>query len=121
MTQITYRKQGEVQIPNLVLPAQKNLTLSRYGLMRKKFLKEEHRLLYYNLLTTGKLDSHLQEVDEKAKSMEESLMKKRSAQEGLTEELKATDQMAWVQKMNSIKQRAEEFIMCEYVYGGFEE
>ena len=116
MTQITYRKQGEVQIPNLVLPAQKNLTLSRYGQLRKKFLKEEHRLLYYNLLTTGKLDNHLQEVDERAKSMEESLMKKMSAQEGLTEELKATDQMAWVQGMNNLKQRVQEIVTNEVIY-----
>ena len=116
MTEITYRREGEVLLPNLVLPTQKNLTLSRYGQMRKKFLKEEHRLIFYNLMTTGKLDSHLAETDERAKTMEQSLMEQMAAQEGLTEELKATDQMAWVQGMNNLKQRVQEIVMNEVIY-----
>ena len=116
MTELTYRTEGEVQIPNLILPTQKNLTLSRYGQMRKQFLKEEHRLLYYNLLTTGKLDSHLTETDERAKEMEQSLMKQMAAQEGLTEERKAADQMAWVQGMNNLKQRVQEIVLSEVIH-----
>lgn len=116
MTELTYRTEGEVQIPNLILPTQKNLTLSRYGQMRKRFLKEKHRLLYYNLLTTGKLDSHLTETDERAKEMEQSLMKQMAAQEGLTEERKAADQMAWVQGMNNLKQRVQEIVLSEVIY-----
>ncbi|MFR5875260.1 MAG: TnpV protein [Eubacterium sp.] len=95
---------------------QKNLTMGRYSQMRKQFLKENHRVIYYNYLTKGTLQKHLSDIENRAKVMEEQLMKQMSEQEGLTEELKAADQMAWVQSMNNLKSRVQEIVMNEVVY-----
>lgn len=117
---IEYVRQGNYYIPNLTVSDETEYQIGKYGSLRRTFLKEHHNWLYSSMLMQGTLLKHLAEIDEICHSALKDMMSKMANQEGVTEQLKATDQMAWVQKMNSIKHRAEEFIMREYVYGGFE-
>lgn len=116
MTEITYSKQGDYLIPNLVLPKSENINLGRWSEIRRKYLKETQKSHYTTLLTTCNLDSHLSEIQTRAEEMEETLMKQISAQEGLTEQLKANDMMTWVQGMNNLKNRVREIILNEVIY-----
>lgn len=118
---IEYVRQGDYYIPNLALPDETEYQIGKYGSLRRTFLKEHHNWLYSTMLMQGTLLKHLAEIDEACYNYLQGVVPKMAEQEGVTEQLKSTDQMAWVQKMNSIKSRAEEFIMKEYVYGGFEE
>ncbi len=113
---IEYVRQGDYYIPNLTVPDETEYQIGKYGSLRRTFLKEHHNWLYSTLLMQGTLLKHLAEIDETCHSCLKDMMSKMAKQEGVTEQLKATDQMAWVQKMNSIKHRAEEFILSEYVY-----
>ena len=113
---IEYVRQGDYYIPNLALPEETEYQIGKYGSLRRTFLKEHHNWLYSTMLMQGTLLKHLAEIDETCHSTLKDMMSKMAEQEGVTEQLKATDQMAWVQKMNSIKHRAEEFILSEYVY-----
>ena len=118
---IEYVRNGDYYIPNLSVPDEKEYNIGKYGRLRRTFLKEHHNWLYSTMLMEGTLLEHLAEIDETCHNTLKDMMAKMAEQEGVTEQLKATDQMAWVQKINSIKSRAEEFIMREYVYGGFDE
>lgn len=118
---IEYVRQGDYCIPNLTVPDETEYQIGKYGSLRRTFLKEHHNWLYSTMLMQGTLLKHLAEIDETCHSTLKDMMSKMAKQEGVTEQLKATDQMAWVQKINNIRNRAEEFIMREYVYGGFEE
>ena len=113
---IEYVRQGDYYIPNLTVPDETEYQIGKYGSLRRTFLKEHHNWLYSTMLMQGILLKHLAEIDETCHSTIKDMMSKMAEQEGVTEQLKATDQMAWVQKMNSIKHRAEEFIFSEYVY-----
>ena len=113
---IEYVRQGDYYIPNLTVPDEKEYNIGKYGRLRRTFLKEHHNWLYSTMLMQGTLLKHLAEIDEACHSYLKDVIPKMAEQEGVTEQLKATDQMAWVQKMNSIKHRAEEFILSEYVY-----
>jgi len=113
---IEYVRQGDYYIPNLTVPNETEYQIGKYGSLRRTFLKEHHNWLYSTMLMQGTLLKHLAEIDETCHSTLKDMMSKMAEQEGVTEQLKATDQMAWVQKMNSIKHRAEEFILSEYVY-----
>ena len=113
---IEYVRQGDYYIPNLTVPDETEYQIGKYGSLRRTFLKEHHNWLYSTMLMQGTLLKHLAEIDETCHSTLKDMMSKMAEQEGVTEQLKATDQMAWVQKMNSIKHRAEEFILSEYVY-----
>ena len=113
---IEYVRQGDYYIPNLTVPDETEYQIGKYGSLRRTFLKEHHNWLYSTMLMQGTLLKHLAEIDETCHSTLKDMMSKMAKQEGVTEQLKATDQMAWVQKMNSIKHRAEEFIFSEYVY-----
>lgn len=113
---IEYVRQGDYYIPNLTVPDETEYQIGKYGSLRRTFLKEHHNWLYSTMLMQGTLLKHLAEIDETCHSTIKDMMSKMAEQEGVTEQLKATDQMAWVQKMNSIKHRAEEFIFSEYVY-----
>lgn len=84
--------------------------------MRKRYLKEYRPVLYTNLLTTGKLDQHLAEIDNACEERMELFTRQMASQEGVTETLKASDQMEWVRRMNSIQNRAEEIVLHELVY-----
>ena len=116
MNEISYTMQGDYQIPNLTLPEQPEVTLGRYAEMRRKYLKEHHRVLYYNLLTSCKLKEHLAEVEQRATSMEETLVRQMAEKEGLSESLKAENMMAWVRKMNNLRNSAQEIVLAEVVY-----
>ncbi len=113
---IEYVRQGDYYIPNLTVPDETEYQIGKYGSLRRTFLKEHHNWLYSTMLMQGTLLKHLTEIYETCHSTLKDMMSKMAKQEGVTEQLKATDQMAWVQKMNSIKHRAEEFILSEYVY-----
>lgn len=113
---IEYVRQGDYYIPNLTVPDETEYQIGKYGSLRRTFLKEHHNWLYSTMLMQGTLLKHLAEIDETCHSTLKDMMSKMAEQEGVTEQLKTTDQMAWVQKMNSIKHRAEEFIFSEYVY-----
>ena len=113
---IEYVRQGDYYIPNLALPEETEYQIGKYGSLRRTFLKEHHNWFYSTMLMQGTLLKHLAEIDETCHSTLKDMMSKMAEQEGVTEQLKETDQMAWVQKMNSIKHRAEEVILSEYVY-----
>ena len=114
-TELTYRRVGEVYLPNLI-SLDTNYPIGIWGQRHKDYLLENHRLFYYNLLTTDKLNSYLHEIDVSSKEMYDRLIKQMAEQEGLTEQLKAENQMEWVGKMNNIANRAREIINTEFIY-----
>ncbi len=110
----TYHKEGDYLIPNLVAPEVSNIGI--WGQRRSKFLKEHRRILYNSMLYSGTLNSHLEEVDKSAAEMFDQLINQMAAQQGIAEELKAQDQMAWVGTMNNIRNAAEEIIRSRIIY-----
>ena len=92
------------------------MALGKYALLRRKFLKENRRITYTNLLTSGKLNSHLAEIDQTALSRMDQVVAQMAKTEGVTEELKARDPMKWVQLMNNLRNAAEETILTELIY-----
>ena len=114
--ELTYRTVNGVQIPNLRLPKQKNLPVGKYGMMRHDFLEKRRKGTYTTLLTEFRLQEHLYEVDQEAKRQVEELTLLLVSGIGITEEMKVTDPLRWVQEMNSAKKNAEEFVLKEYVY-----
>ena len=112
----SYTKVGDYLLPNLVLDATERRRIGKYGRLRKRYLKEHRRALYTNLLLTGKLDQHLTEIDEACEDRMELIARQMAKREGVTEALKAADQMEWVRRMNSIRNRAEEIVLHELVY-----
>ena len=112
----TYTQQGDYLLPNLALPAEKETgNIGVWALRHKRYLKHHHKVLYYNLLTSGKLHSHLADVEEQAQDLFSRLVKEYAEKEGVNEQLKATDQMAWVRKMNNIRERATDVVYSEVV------
>lgn len=105
-----YTMQGDYRLPNLELPPEKEQSIGVWGQRRLRYLKQYHKVLYYNLLTSGKLHSHLADVEEEAQSLFSRLVKEFAEKEGVTEQLKATDPMAWVQRMNNIRERVTEMV-----------
>ena len=113
----TYTIQGDYYLPDLtVLPKEKH-PIGVWAHRRRQYLKQHHKILYCNLLTSGKLHSHLADVEEEAQSLFLRLVKQYADTEGVTEEVKANDPQAWVRKMNGIRNRANEIVMQEIVYG----
>ena len=115
-TGIEYRLVGDYYIPNLVLPNKKDLKLGRYGRMRARYLKENKKVEYTIMLIENTLQDHLIEIDRTANERYDLLMKQFIEKENITEELKATNQMEWVGKMNAIKNAVEEIILKELIY-----
>ena len=115
-TGIEYRLVGDYYIPNLVLPNKKDIKLGRYGRMRARYLKENKKVEYTIMLIENTLQDHLIEIDRTANERYDLLMKQFIEKENITEELKATNQMEWVGKMNSIKNAVEEIILKELIY-----
>ena len=113
---LTYTRNGDYLIPDLSLSEQPEKPLGKYGRMRKAYLKEHRPLIYNQLLLTEKLYPHLLEIDETANRRLEQMMPELMQSAGVTEELKARDQMKWVGLMNSLKAQAEEIILSELVY-----
>ena len=101
--------------PNLILEPQEHRPIGRWGRMHRAYLEAEHPGLYERLILNGTLDRHLADAEERARSMLERLIGQMARQEGITEGLKATDQMKWVQKMNGIRSRVEEIVREEVI------
>ncbi len=112
----TYTQLGDYLIPNLEIGKPDQSPLGKYGRMRKCYLKDHRRVLYTNLLVTGKLGKHLAQIDEACEERMDLLIRQMAKQESVTEALKAADQMEWVRRMNSIRSRAEEIILQELVF-----
>ena len=113
---IDYRKCGDYYIPNLVISNTKNFQLGKYGKMRLNYLKTQKKAEYTILLMEDKLSEHLQDIDNTTTNRYKLLMRQFAEQENIIEELKATNQLEWVSKMNSIKNRVEEIIFNELIY-----
>lgn len=114
-TGINYTLVDDVYLPNLV-SADTNYPIGIWGQRHKEYLKENHRLFYYNLLTQGKLNSYLHDIDVRAKKMYDNLVTQLAEQEGITEQLKAENQMLWVQRMNNITNQAREIVNAKVIY-----
>lgn len=114
----TYKQVGNYLLPDLSLPAEKEPgNIGVWALRHKRYLKQHHKVLYYSLLTSGKLDAYLADIEEQAQQLFLRLVKELAEKEGVTEQLKSTDQMAWVRKMNNIRNRAAEMVNNEVIYG----
>ena len=111
---MTYHMEGEYLIPDLSAPDLP--TIGPWGLRRLAYFREHRRAIYSGMLMTGTLNAHLEEIDRAAEEMMELLMAQMAELEGVTEQLKAKNQMAWVQAMNSIRSRAEEIVLAELIY-----
>jgi len=110
----TYSDINSYLIPNLAIP--ESPPLGKWGRMRRRYLKEHHPALYSSMLLTSRLDQHLAEIDRSCEEQLEHIIQQMTKQEGVTEELKAADQMEWVRCMNSSRNRAEEIVLHELVY-----
>ena len=116
MTEITYTRQGDYNLPNLLPPQEEPVPHGKYALLRKKFLKEHRRVTYTNLLTSGRLSSHLAEIQQTAQRRMEQIVAQMAKNQGVTEELKEKAPMQWVGLMNNIRSQAEEVILTELIY-----
>ena len=112
----TYRQVGNYFIPNLVSQDDSNYQIDKYGRMRRSYLKEYRKILYNNYVLEGTLFKHLAEIDQACNERIENIVSAMAKQEGVTEALKAADQIEWVRRMNSIRNRAEEIVLHELVY-----
>lgn len=112
----TYRREGDYLIPNISVPDTKEYNIGKYGNLHKKFLKENYPAYYSTLLMTGKLLEHLEKIDCKARNELDRLIPLLAKQQGVTEQLKAENQLEWVGLMNNIKAQVEEIIYLEIVY-----
>ena len=112
----TYTRQGDYCLPDVCLPPEEERPIGIYGQRRRVYLKTHHRVLYYNLLTAGTLDGHLADIEEQAEAMFSRLVKQLSEKEGVTEALKAENQMLWVQRMNNIRSAAMEIVANDLIY-----
>ena len=112
---MSYTLHGDCYLPDLVL-REEEPTYGKYGMLRKQFLKEHRSARYQYLLLTGKLNEHLNQTDQEAREQVETLMEQMTEKQGVTEELKAQDQMEWVRLMNNIKASAEEIVLKNMIY-----
>ena len=112
----TYTMQGDYSLPNLILPTEEERPIGVWGQRRLNYLKHHRKVLYYNLLTSGKLHSHLADIEEQAQNLFSRLVKEYAENEGVTEKLNAENAMLWVRQMNNIRNRATEIVNNEVVY-----
>lgn len=115
-TGISYTLQGDYYLPNLVLPPEEEQPIGVWGQRHLRYLRQHKRLLYSNLLTSGKLNSYLADIDRQAEEMFSRLVKQMAECEGVTEKLKAKNQMEWVGQMNNIRNRATEIVNNDLIY-----
>ena len=111
-----YELQGDYYLPCLKLPEEEQAYIGVWGQRHLRYLKKHHRVLYGNLLTSGKLNSYLVDIDRQAEEMFERLVKQMAEREGVTEQLKVANSMEWVWKLNSIRNRAVEITSSELIY-----
>lgn len=113
----TYTQVGDYLLPDLKLPEEeKQANIGVWGMRHKRFLKENHRVIYANLMTSGKLVAYLNDIEQPATGMFLRLVKELAEKENVNEKFKATDQMLWVQKMNNIRNRATEIVNAELIF-----
>lgn len=115
-TKITYTQQGDFLLPDLKLPEQPKVEIGIFGKRHLRYLEHNRNILYTNLLTKGKLTAYLADIDEQAENMFDQLLRQLAEREGVTEQLKANNQILWVKKMNSIRNLAEEIVNHELIY-----
>lgn len=115
-TGVSYTLHGDYYLPNLVLPAEEQKEVGIWGQRHLRYIKQYRKVLYTNLLTSGKLNSYLADTDRQAEEMFSRLVKQIAEREGVTEKLKSDDQMVWVQKMNNIRNRETEIVNAELIY-----
>ncbi len=113
---IWYELQGDYYLPCLKLPEESEVYIGIWGQRHRRYLKNHHRVRYINLLTSGKLNSYLADIDRQAEAMFSRLVKQLSKKEGVTEALKAENQLLWVQRMNNIRSAAMEIVSSELIY-----
>lgn len=111
----TYTQAGDYLLPNLILAEEKQNPIGIWGQRHARYLKQHHRILYYNLLTSGKLNAHLAEIDRQVEEIFFRLIKQMANREGVTEQLKAENQMEWVRRMNNIRNIAAEIVNHELI------
>ena len=113
----TYTQMGDYMLPDL-LPAEeeKKANVGVWEMRHKRYLKQNHKVLYYNLLTSGKLNSYLADIEQQAQHLFSQLVNDLAEKENVTEELKASDMMLWVQKMNNVRNRATEKVNADIIY-----
>ena len=112
----TYTQQGDYLLPNLTPPEKDVRPVGVWGERRLRYLKHNHKVLYYNLLTSGKLHSHLADTEEQAQALFSRLVRELAEKEGVTEQIKSADPIAWVRKMNNIRNRSSEIVNAEVVF-----
>ena len=115
-TGISYTLQGDYYLPDLSLPEQENKPIGLWGQRHLRYIKQHRKILYINLLTSGKLNDHLTDIDKQAEDMFFRLVKQMAECEGVTERLKADNQMEWVDRMNNIRSRATEIVNNDIIY-----
>ena len=112
----TYTEVGDYMLPNLTIPEEEQKPIGIWGQRHARYLKQHHKILYYNLLTSGKLNAHLAEIDRQAEEMFLRLVKQMAEREGVTEQLKAENQTEWVRRMNSIRSGVAEIVYTDLIY-----
>lgn len=111
---LTYHREGDYLIPDLLPPEAPCIGV--WGMRRKRYLQQYHNGIYTGMLLSGKLNAHLEEIDRSANEMFDLLVKQYAAREGVTEQLKAEDQMEWIRRMNNIRDRVSEMVFHELIY-----
>ena len=114
--EINYRMQNGYQVPNLLMPQMPEVHLGKYAELRREYLKKRRRVLYTNLKTSGKLTEHLAEIEQTARKMVEQSVTQMAQNEGVTEDLKATDPLRWTGLMNNLRHSAEELVLSDLIY-----
>ena len=114
--EITYTQHGDYLLPDLKLPEQPKVEIGIWGRRHERYIKQHHKLRYFNLLTSCKLTAYLADIDREATEMFDKLVQQLANQEGVIEKLKADNQMLWIQKMNSIRNRATEIVYKDLIY-----
>lgn len=112
----TYATRGDYLLPNLKLPPEEERPIGVWGQRRLRYLKQHHQILYYNLLTSGKLHSHLADVEEEAQELFLQLVKEYAEREGFAEQFKAENPMEWVRRMNNIRNRVVEVVNADLIF-----
>ncbi len=112
----TYTQQGDYFLPDVKLPDQPEYEIGVWGNRRRQYLKQNHRIAYYNMLTKCTLYPHLADIEQQAQEMFDRLIDQLAEKEGVTEKLKAENQMLWIQRMNNTRNRAMEIVNAELIY-----
>ena len=115
-TGISYTLQGDYYLPDLALPEQEDKPIGLWGQRHLRYIKQHRKILYTNLLTSGKLNDHLADIDKQAEDIFFQLVKQMAEREDVTEQLKADNPTEWITRMNNIRNRATEIVKCDLIY-----